>query len=651
MAEPGSIKSRIAALNIEQVHVPAPNSRPAYTYDQATSAKKKPPPPPPPPGQRPPIPPRVQTVNNPPILTNAPTSTRHLGNQPAPVKPETPNRTPTLPPRPPPRSNSKPPSLPPRTPSCPSDRGLTKKASMESISTVSSGISTLSLGSAMTGRSNGTSNGGQRYEIRAPAYDPTKLPPLPTKKVLEDSKQNKQNNSILRAMRSTSNVATTSRAPPPQLPSRPALPARPESKTVEPEPPRRALPPPPSAFTFALNKSTETPPPIPATRPSPTSATEAGAPPPIPLASRPKLDAIMASKPKPGAQGCCLVCRDFSAPDGHAAQFPRTSLPSSDVGWLATQLTAPFPSATDKARAIFVWLHHNVDYDVHSFFNGTVSGTTPERTITSGLAVCEGYAGLFAALALKAGLECVVVSGHGKGFGHNALKPGDPLPPFKCGHAWNAVRIDNGEWKLCDPCWGAGNVSGKNYNRKFKPSEFTKSNDDFGYKHFPSDKAYFFRSDGRPLTWEEYMMDDMGERVMAYGTASDEGIRVRSIQPPMKHIKVRDPQEPVVRFQFSAVCQHWDNERHGAGKPYLLTLSVGGQNGRDSHHIPFNTDGKVWWLDVNRFELGAPGQKINVCAVTKFDGRDGRGLTLDQWKAKQGRVGQSWSYFCMWELV
>jgi hypothetical protein len=74
------------------------------------------------------------------------------------------------------------------------------------------------------------------------------------------------------------------------------------------------------------------------------------------------------------------------------------------------------------------------------------------------LAVCEGYAGLFAALALKAGLEAMVCSGASKGFGHAPLQPGEPVPPYKSTHAWNAVKIDNGEWKLIDPCWGAGHI-------------------------------------------------------------------------------------------------------------------------------------------------------------------------------------------------
>lgn len=93
----------------------------------------------------------------------------------------------------------------------------------------------------------------------------------------------------------------------------------------------------------------------------------------------------MASKPKPGAVAQCLICRDFTGPDTHAAKFPRQQLPSSDVGYLADMLCAPFSSATDKARAIFTWLHHNVDYDVANFRAGTIKPSTPEGTITSGL--------------------------------------------------------------------------------------------------------------------------------------------------------------------------------------------------------------------------------------------------------------------------
>lgn len=473
MAE-SSIKARIAALNLEKVHSPAPGTAPAYSYDAVTTRKK---PPPPPPSARPPAYQRQQTVNIPPILSNAPTTARQPGNLP---QAESPRLSPALPPRPPPRNNTtssngtprQTPSLPPRQPS--EKHSLNRRESNESISTVASGISTLSLGSSKTGTSNGN---GTLYQVRAPAYDPSKLPPLPPKRASEEKSATRN------AMKSKREFVPSVTLPPnlsktPDLPARPSLPPR-QSIIQERSPERPPLPgrnttnnvatsktnrfvaPAPTKSVLQLgfnNKPTE-PPPVPQNRPSfsPPENT-ATSPPPVPLSSRPNLDAIMASKPKPGAPGSCLICRDFSGPDQHAARFPREHLPSSDVGWLAHQLCSPFPSATDKARTIFTWLHHNVDYDVHSFFNGTISPTTPEKTITSGLAVCEGYAGLFAALALKAGLQALVVSGDGKGFGHTPLEPGQSVPAFESNHAWNAVCIDNGEWKLIDPCWGAGHL-------------------------------------------------------------------------------------------------------------------------------------------------------------------------------------------------
>lgn len=163
---------------------------------------------------------------------------------------------------------------------------------------------------------------------------------------------------------------------------KPVLPARPTSTAQT----KKVIVPPPQRSALMLgfnNKATVEPPSVPQVRPSPAPGT--GPPPPVPMSSKPNLDAIMASKPKPGAISQCLICRDFSGPDNHAARFPRQQLPSSDIGWLAHQLCAPFSSATDKARAIFTWLHHNIDYDVKNFFAGTIQSSTPEKTITSGM--------------------------------------------------------------------------------------------------------------------------------------------------------------------------------------------------------------------------------------------------------------------------
>jgi hypothetical protein len=363
-----------------------------------------------------------------------------------------------------------------------------------------------------------------------------------------------------------------------------------------------------------------------------------------------------------------LKCRDFSAPDAHAARYPRQSLPTHDLGWLGRELTAPFISATDKARAIFTWLHHNIDYDTVSFYNNNVKPATPDSTLASGLAVCEGYAKLFATLATHAGLEAKVVSGHGKGYGYAAPAPGAPLPPYSpSGHAWNVVRIDNGQWKLIDPCWGAGHVQGPGmpYVRSFTPAMFTDTNDEFGLKHFPKDRTQFYRDDGRPeITWEEYILGNPNSPLgaaqpMVFGDAKKHSIGERSFRPAAARISIREPGP--MRFQFNLICEHWSLERHSRAKPGLFLLMIHGVDGRQDDRLPLthwrgpgsSGGGDVWYVDVlNPRTLGAPGQKVQLAVLTKFgELEDARGVTVEEYQRQVGRVGMAWAYIAEWELV
>jgi hypothetical protein len=328
------------------------------------------------------------------------------------------------------------------------------------------------------------------------------------------------------------------------------------------------------------------------------------------------------------------------------------------IGYLANVLCGPFPSATDKARAIFSWCHHNIAYDVYSFFNKCVKHHEPADIVRSGAAVCSGYAGVFNAIALKAGLECVTVGGHGKGFGYKPLEPGAPVPPYESGHAWNAVRIDGGEWKLVDACWGAGNVSeGQTYNKHFSAEQFAMSNEDFGLSHFPEDQRHFYRADGRNPTWEEYFVGpggrDAGEPVMVCSDVPQKyGIRLASFSPAAKNIKMSAYRpNDVIRFQFSAVCEHWDPLKHGKKeKPYLRVLGIGGLDGRKQDYVPFQTNGYWSWVDIKVKDLGCSGQEVGCWAVDTWDNSDGRGLTRERYLAKRN-VAMTFEGGAVWQLV
>ena len=605
---------------------------------------------------------RSKTINNPPIPTFGSSITKLANNQPASVKsngilppppvdrdnlkppPLLPNRTKAPPPLPQRQSSQQlSPSLPPRKSSGPI---VLRKGSDDSLvsqhSAISSTSITHSIGSSTS--SVGTCTGRKL----PPPLEQAILPRLPpTKRELEEqARQEKQERAPIVSIKSSPAVLQIEWKKPAAIAEPPRLPLRPNKPTQAAEPT--------PAVPVVRRLMPDVPPPMPR-RPSPTQQSPAAVdePPPIPHASRPSQQQLEARKPQPevSPMNSCLICRDFSRPDKLAAQYPRQSNPGISTEYLARVLCGHFDSPTDKARAIFTWLHHNIDYDCEAFFGKTVKHCTPENTLARGLAVCGGYAGLFVAIALKAGLECVMVTGHGKGYGYAQPKEGSPIPPpDPSGHAWNAVRIDDGEWKLIDPCWGAGHVDKQRYVRKFAPSHFTSSNEDFGLRHFPADDAYFLRRDGRTLSWEEYIVGpDRHEKLQLYGVVEEYGINQTSFIPPQKAIKVNAA--GTTRFQFSKMCLHWDHVKNGGGLPYCMILKINGLDGLEEDFVPFEYDGTYWWVDVVTKRLGTAPQKVHVYSVTSVSGKDVRGMSKREYLSRKGKEGMGFQSVATWDLV
>lgn len=677
-----TLAERIAALN-KQKNFSTSNPTPEPI--------RKRPPPPPPPG-RPLVEARSQTL---PVI-----STTNASPHSSPALPARPKRQPTTPVpinaaphngdsqtqnpgrrAPPPLPTRTPssqtsPALPSRRPSAQSTNLMVRRGSGSSEISQHSTISNLSLGRTV---SSTTSHGseGTTYKL-PPAYDPSSLPALPPTRREREAKEAAAQESVqprhtLVSVKSAPIVRQIEPAPaakptlPPRLPSRPVqTPSTLPTRNVEPAPAHK---PRISSLTQAkrpgiigFGSSKQRQPQLPDGRPSlpsrPSQADESNGPPPIPTSSRPSASQIEAASSRAAAPvpviDDCFICRDWSGPDNVAAQFPRQSLPRKDpVGHLARGLCDPFPSYTDKARAIFTWFHHNIYYDTVSFFGNCVKHMSVEDTIFSGKAVCQGYAETYKAIANRAGLECVLVGGHGKGYGYTPLKKGErPPPPKPDGHAWNAVRIDGGDWKLLDACWGAGHLdtAAGEYKQKFNPSEFTKPNDKFGLSHFPKESRYQFRDDGRVMGWDEYFIGRVnGETPIFYTNGHQEGIAEDSVEPMERDIPVYSGE--TVRFQFSKICEHWKPEKHGLGKPPLLLLSIHGVDGRKDAMVPIETDGYWHWIDVDARDLGAPGQSVQVAQLTSIDGKDARGVSAKEYFSKKGKVGMAWAYVLRWELV
>jgi hypothetical protein len=312
----------------------------------------------------------------------------------------------------------------------------------------------------------------------------------------------------------------------------------------------------------------------------------------------------------------------------------------------------PFPSPTDKARAIFTWCHHNIAYDVDGFFGGCIPrGQSTKDQIFSGKAVCEGYANIFSSIAEHAGLEVVKVSGHGKGFGFNGFQPGDKLPEIT-GHAWNAVRIDGGEWKLVDSCWGAGAVKPGQYVKRFEPFHFNASNEVFGLRHYPGDRQSFFRSDGETPTWEAYLLGPTNgaEVPQFYGNGYEEGFDKASLQPEIRSIDVASYNGGYIRFLVSHICEHWDGATNGPGPKYPIILNITPVHGnKDTRAL--ETDGYYYWVDVLADDLGTGGGEVFISLVTQINGESARGKGNDYFLKMKGRSSMSWTHVASWNLA
>ncbi|KAL7814220.1 hypothetical protein V8C44DRAFT_39711 [Trichoderma aethiopicum] len=648
------------------------------TVGTPEAARKKPPPPPPPgrpsaesrsrtapvvtvngstreaAPQQPPRPARANADAPPPLPRR---STQNASSPDASAPPPLPSRT---------GSYQASPALPPRrasTMTVPKPSGRRNSASSEA--SMQSTMSSLSLTKTISSTTSNGSNGTVVHKL-PPVCDMASLPPLPPTRRELEAKAKEEAAAREEAARQSSARGTPSQSARPNLPPRlPSRPARPQSQAST-----DAVPKPVTVQIRGFGTRTEPPrmptrpkidaaaDDVPPRMPARPKADAADTPPPVPLASRPSMAQIQAiaakGPPAPAVSNDCWTCRDWSGPDGVAAQYPRQGLPQQDaVGYLARVLCEPFPSYNDKARAIFTWFHHNIMYDTQAFFSGNIKGRTPDETIRYGAAVCQGYADTYKAIANRAGLECVVVGGHGKGYGYTALKKGErPPPPNPTGHAWNAVRVDGGVWRLLDACWGAGHICGANnlFKQEFHPVQFTNSSERFGATHFPSDPRYQFRNDGRTITWEEYFIGrSQGEPVEAFGNCGQEGIAEDSIEPASKQIPVHSGQ--VIRFQFSKLCEHWKSETHGQGKPPLFLLQIHGVDGRKDDMIPIETDGYWHWADVHARDLGAPGQSVMVLQLTSLDGQDARGVTAQQFLAKKGRCAMAWGGVAKWDLV
>ncbi|CAL8287834.1 unnamed protein product [Gadus morhua 'NCC'] len=194
----------------------------------------------------------------------------------------------------------------------------------------------------------------------------------------------------------------------------------------------------------------------------------------------------------------------FSRVDAHAiragAELKQKCV--YEVKTIAQIITQEAQTELERLRAIWVWLCHNIEYDVSGYLGQSKMLYSPEEVIAAGKGVCSGYASLCLKMCREVGLQCQEVSGYGKGVGH---RPGQSLRDVRSNHMWNAVLL-GGQWFLMDACWGAGHMDmqHKSFVKEFNDFYFLTDPEDFVESHFP-DKERWQLLD-QPISREEFEM-------------------------------------------------------------------------------------------------------------------------------------------------
>jgi len=155
----------------------------------------------------------------------------------------------------------------------------------------------------------------------------------------------------------------------------------------------------------------------------------------------------------------------------------------------------------DKIKKAHDWIALNIRYDTAAYFSGRYPSQSASNVISTGLAVCAGYARVFKYLCDLLEIECEIITGYARGFGISMFEEENPYIP---NHDWNKVRI-YGIWYLIDTTWDAGYI---NNDRRFSidyKTEFLFSDPlIFLHSHFPLNPENQLLD--VPITAQEFIM-------------------------------------------------------------------------------------------------------------------------------------------------
>ncbi|XP_075422986.1 kyphoscoliosis peptidase-like [Ascaphus truei] len=172
-----------------------------------------------------------------------------------------------------------------------------------------------------------------------------------------------------------------------------------------------------------------------------------------------------------------LDLKQFEELDAFASQVKA----KKGLKQLVRDLRRGAPTELEMVRAIWIWICHNIKYDIIGLKVWFLRSENPSYILRMRKGVCAGYASLFRIMCSIAGIKCLYIVGNSKEENSRNLF-------LTSNHAWNVVSLYS-TWHLVDCTFGAG-VVGDKFEFKYNEFYFLTHPALFIESHFPDNKRW-----------------------------------------------------------------------------------------------------------------------------------------------------------------
>ncbi|SFQ40850.1 transglutaminase domain-containing protein [Parafilimonas terrae] len=187
-----------------------------------------------------------------------------------------------------------------------------------------------------------------------------------------------------------------------------------------------------------------------------------------------------------------ISVNEYAAIDAKALQIP-DSLTATTAG-IAGYINSNFATDKEKARAAFIWVASNIQYDIDNMFALNFYEAAEEKIdkpLKTRKGICENYAALFNDICAKCNIKSFMVPGYTKQNGFT-----DYIP-----HVWCAAYIDTA-WFLFDPTWGSGYIMNSKFYKRIDNKYFEADPSFLIKTHIPFD--YLWQCLNYPVSNQEF---------------------------------------------------------------------------------------------------------------------------------------------------